>query len=355
MGHGVDVRLHPLDQALRLQIGEHALARLHPVEAAVGLGRVLVDPGLGVEHVDDIEVVAAAHLEVVEVVGRRDLHRARALLGIGIVVGDDGEPTADQRQHRLAPDEAPIALVLRVHGDGGIAQHGLGPGGGDDDVRAGPSCDGIADVPELAVLHLPLLDLEIGDRRAQHRVPVDQALVAIDQALPVEADEDLDHRPAQAFVHGKALARPVGRGAEAAELTPDRAARFGLPGPDPLDERLAAEGAPLRPLPGQLALHHHLRRDPGVVHARLPERVAAGLAAIAGEHVLQRVVERVPHVQAAGDVGRRHHHAPGLRSAGPAGEAAALLPELVEAALEFGRPIGLLKHRRLVTVSGGWG
>ena len=113
--------------------------------------------------------------------------------------------------------------------------------------------------------------------------------------------------------------------------------------------------APVGALPGQLALDHHLRRDPGVVHAGLPERVAAGLAAVAREHVLQRVVEGVAHVQAAGDVRRRHHHAPGLSPAGAPGEAAARLPKLVKAALEIGRPIGLLQHRRLVTVSGRWG
>ena len=354
VGHGVDVRLHLFDQALGLQIGEHARTRLHPVEAAIGLRRGVVDPGLGVEHVDDVEVVAAAHLEIVEVVGRGDLHRAGPLFGIGVFVGDDGQASADKRQQGVAADEVAITLVLRMHGDGGIAQHGLGPGRGDDDVLAWPSCDGIAYVPELAVPHLARLDLQIGDRGAQHRVPVDQALVAIDEALAVEGDEHLDHRQAQALVHGEALPGPVGGGAEAAELAPDRAARFRLPGPHPLDERLAAEGTAFRPLLRQLALDHHLRRDPRMVHARLPERVAPGLAAIAGEHVLQRVVERMPHVQAAGDVGRRHHHAPRRALAGLAGEAAALLPEFVKAALEIGRPIGLLKHRRLVTVSGGW-
>ena len=195
MGHGVDVRLDRLDQALRFEVGEHALARFHPVEASVGLGRVLVDPGLGVEHVDDIELVPAAHLEVVEVVCRRDLDRPRALLGIGVVIGDDRQAAADQRQHGAAADEAPIALVLRVHGDGGIAQHGLGPGGGDDDVLAGPPLQRVADVPEPAVPHLALLDLQVGDRGAQHRVPVDQTLVAVDQALPVEGDEDLESPP----------------------------------------------------------------------------------------------------------------------------------------------------------------
>ena len=354
VGHGVEVRLDPLDQVLRLQVGQHACARVRAVEAAVGRGRALVQPGLGVEQVDDVEPVPAADLEIVEVVGRRDLHRARALFRVGIRIGDDGQAAADQRQHGVAADEAAIARVVGVHGDGGIAQHGLGPGGGDGDVRARPPLQRIADMPEPAVLHLALLHLQVGDRGAQHRVPVDQALVAVDQALAVEGDEDLDHRPAQALVHGEALPRPVGRGAEAAELAPDRAPRFGLPRPDALDERVAPQGAAVAPVGGKLALDHHLRRDPGMVHARLPERVAAALAAVAGQYVLQRVVERMAHVEAAGDVGRRHHHAPGLSPAGASGESAAALPEIVETALELGRPIGLVQHRRFAVLFAGW-
>jgi hypothetical protein len=61
--------------------------------------------GVGVEHVDHREIVAAADLEVVEVVGRRHLDRAGPGFGIGVVVGDDGDAAADQRQDDVAADE----------------------------------------------------------------------------------------------------------------------------------------------------------------------------------------------------------------------------------------------------------
>ena len=185
-------------------------------EAAIGFGRVLVQSGVLVEQVDDLEVVPAAHLEIVEVVGGGDLHRARSLLRVGVGVGHDRQAAPDQRQDGRAADEAAEARVLRVDGHGGVAQHGLGPGGGDHDMGTRPVREGIADVPEPAVRDLALDDLQVGDRGAQRRVPIDEALVPVDQALPVEGDEDLDHRPAQPFVHGEAVARPVGRGAEAA-------------------------------------------------------------------------------------------------------------------------------------------
>src|SRR5690606_40954223 len=98
--------------------------------------------------------------------------------------------------------------------------------------------DRVADVPEMAV-DLALVDLEIGHRRLQPAVPVDQALVLVDQAVAVQLDEHLAHRRGQALVHGEALARPVGRGAEAVQLPVDLAAGALLPGPDPLDELLA--------------------------------------------------------------------------------------------------------------------
>jgi hypothetical protein len=47
-------------------------------------------------------------------------------------------------------------------------------------------------MPQLAV-DLLLLDLKVGDRRVQLGVPVHQALVAVDQAVLVEVDEDLAH------------------------------------------------------------------------------------------------------------------------------------------------------------------
>jgi hypothetical protein len=49
--------------------------------------------------------VPLADLEIVEVVRRRDLHRAGALFRIGVVVGDDRNAPADQRQDRVLADQ----------------------------------------------------------------------------------------------------------------------------------------------------------------------------------------------------------------------------------------------------------
>ncbi len=64
------MRLDLLDEAVRLEIGDDALARLEAVEAAIGLGRVLVELRVAVEDVDERELVPAADLEIVEIVRR---------------------------------------------------------------------------------------------------------------------------------------------------------------------------------------------------------------------------------------------------------------------------------------------
>ena len=103
--------------------------------------------------------------------------------------------------------------------------------------------------PFERALGLDLHDLEVRDRGLELRVPVDEPLVLVDEPLAIELDEHLGDRARQALVEREALAAPVAGGAEALELGDDRAARFRLPRPDALDERLAAQGAAVRLLP----------------------------------------------------------------------------------------------------------
>ena len=195
MRHVVPVGVDLLDQPLSFEIGHDLAARLEPVEPAISLWRVIVDPRVGVEDVHHRQPVALADLEIVEIVRRGDLDRAAALLRIGIVVGHDRQAPADQRQDGVFADQTPVALVLRMHGDGGIPQHGLGPGRRHDDIPAFFALDRIAQVPEMAV-DLALLDLEVRNRGVELGIPVDQPLVAVDQAVLVELARRRAARPA---------------------------------------------------------------------------------------------------------------------------------------------------------------
>ena len=78
---------------------------------------------------------------------------------------------------------------------------------------------------------------------------------------------------------------------------------------------VAAEAVARQAFAREVARDHHLRRDAGVVGAHLPQRVEAAHAVVADQRVLQRVLERVAHVQRAGDVRRRQQDRVGLARA----------------------------------------
>ena len=254
--------------------------------------------------------VALPHGVVVEVVCRRDLDAAGAELRVGMFVGDDRDTATGERQFDQFADQVPVALVLGVHRDRAVAEHGLRAGGGDHQMALAVG-QRVAHVPHVAVLFLGD-DLQVGDRGVQLGVPVDQAFAAVDQALFVQADEDLLHRLGQALVHGEALVPPVQRRAQAAQLAGDVAAGFGLPFPDPLDELFATEIVTGLARGLELTLDHHLGGDARMVGARLPQGGSAAHAVEADQGVHHGIVETVAHVQAAGDIRRRDHDAIGL-------------------------------------------
>src|SRR4029079_15497360 len=96
------------------------------------------------------------------------------------------------------------------------------------------------------------------------RVPVDHVVVAVDQALLVQGDEDLVDRLHIALVEGDALVLEIAGDAESLELLDDRPAVLFAPLPDALDERFPAELVAVDALLAQLLLDDRLGRDPGV-------------------------------------------------------------------------------------------
>ena len=138
-----------------------------------------------------------ADREIVEIVRRGDLDRTAAGLGVGVFVGDDRDQPADERQPHRFPDQIGIARIIGMHRDRGVAEHGFGTGRRDHDKAPRLALDRIADVPQKA-LGLAAVDLEIGDHRVHLRVPVDQPLVAVDEPLAVQLDEDPADRGGQA-------------------------------------------------------------------------------------------------------------------------------------------------------------
>ena len=184
-----------------------------------------------------------------------------------------------------------------------VAQHGLGASGGDGQETFAVR-QRITDVPHETVFFF-LHHFQVAYCGMQFRVPVHQTFAAIDQALVEQAHEGRGDGLVQVGVHGEAFARPVGRGAEAAHLAGDGVAGIFLPLPHLFDELLAAQIVARDALRIELALDHDLCGDARVVGTRLPQGVIALHAVVARERVHQRLVEAVPHMQRAGDIGRR--------------------------------------------------
>ena len=129
-----DSILDLLEQAGGVDRFDHLLARLEAVEAEIIFRdqtiRSLDQLRLAIEHVEHLaglETRALADLEIVEVMPRRDLHRARTELGIGMLIGNDrDQPAGDRQLHHLA-DPRPVTIILGVHCDRHVGEHRLRP------------------------------------------------------------------------------------------------------------------------------------------------------------------------------------------------------------------------------------
>ena len=136
--------------------------------------------------------MALADLIVVEVVRRSDFYATGAKLGVDIFVRDDWHLASGQRQNELLANQAGIALIRRVDRNRDVAEHGFGTRCGDNQSGAAIRSR-VANFPDAPGLFFAV-DFEIGDRRAQYRIPVDQSFATIYQALFVQFYEHLDDR-----------------------------------------------------------------------------------------------------------------------------------------------------------------
>ena len=302
---------------------------------------ILVHGGVGVQDIDQRQVVPLGHLEVHRVVGRGDLDGAGAEGGVDGFIGDDGYLAVDGGQDDLLADHRLEALVVGVDGHGRIAEDGLRAGGGHGNKLAFALRQRIADIVEVAGYVL-VVDLQVGEGGGAARAPVDDALAAVDQPLVVEADEGGAHRPARSLVQGEALASPVAGDAQPLVLLGDGLAALRRPLPHPLQEFLSAQLVAVSAFFGQLPLHHHLGGDAGMVDAGQPEGRLALHAVPADHNVFQGSGQGMAEVQLAGDIGRRHDDDEGLLLRVYFGREIALLhPELVPLLLDLARLIGL--------------
>ena len=295
------------EQVLRLQIGDDFFTRVEAIEAAIGWRRVVVDDCIECKDVDQGQTVTLADGVVVEIVGGCDFHAAGAERAIDIIVGDDRNGAAGERQRDVLADQMFVALVVGMNHHGGVAQHRFRARGGDGQptqFTLWSIDEGIKNMPKMAVFFLTH-DFQIRHGSLEFRIPIHQALAAINQTVFKQPHEYFRHHFRELVVHGEIFQRPIGRGAEAAHLAGDGGAGKLLPLPHFFDELVAAEIVAFDALRFELPLDNDLRCDAGVIGAGQPQGVRAAHAVVTRQRVHDCLIERMAHMQRAGDIGRR--------------------------------------------------
>src|SRR6266446_2461080 len=135
---------------------------------------------------------------------------------------------------------------------------------------------------------------------------MDDAVAAVDEPSLVELDESFPDRAGQLRRKGVSRAVPVRRNADGAQLPQDFASSLLDECDRALNEGRAAEIKLRFAFGGELFLYDVLGRNAGVVGARNPERFVTNHATPAKDHVLDGVVEPMPHVQHGCHIRRGH-------------------------------------------------
>ena len=238
VAHGVTVVLDFLQKSQALQLGNYFIPSLKALHAGVlsgGVGHVAVKS----DDVYDFQLVPLADLEIYQIVARRYLQCSSAEVPADGVVADNGDASAHDGERGPAAQQMLVAGVFGIYGYSCVAQHGLRAGGGYSYMRPGVLFQRVSDVIKGAVLLL-VVHFQVGEGGCAPRTPVDDALVAVNEALVVQVYKRSTYGLDRSGVQGELVAGLVGRDAQAPGLFVDDAAVFPDVLPDQLHELLPA-------------------------------------------------------------------------------------------------------------------
>ncbi len=165
----------------------------------------------------------------------------------------------------------------------------------------------------------------------------------------MEANEGLFHRLAKTCIQRESLSLPVDGIPQPAQLINDATSTFCFPLPGPLQKSLTTKVMARLALLLQLLLKNRLHCDRGVIRARQTKHIFARQPLVAHDRIDQSCIEGMPHVQAAGDIGRRDHHSKRFAlSRRVRMKCPLVLPGLLPSGFRTNRVIGLgqIRHGR---------
>ena len=333
IAHVVGVCFGLLEQAGRLEVLLDLLADSKAVHADIHADLV-VDRTVVVENIDCFERILLAEHVVVDVVRRRNLQRTRTETYIHIAVADQGYRTPHERHDDTRTlRQRCITLIFGIDAQRRIAQNGLRTRRGNYDITV-RTLDGIAQVVEFSV-RLAVDHLFVREGRLRRRIPVDHPHAAIYLALVVKVHEYLDHALGADLVHRKACTIPVARSSQLAQLLQDDATVLLLPLPGVAQELLARQARLLDTLGPQFGNNLRFGSDRGVVGTRNPAGILAHHTGTAHQHILQRIVQHVSHVEHSGHIGRRNDYGIRFTLIGRRMEEFVVYPVVVPLALDL--------------------
>ena len=290
-----------------LEISNDGFSRFVAIHADI-LACLFIHRAIFVHDDDGLELMSLPDLKVIRVMRRCDLYAAGTISHVNVFIGNDRDLTACAGKCDLLADEILVAFIFRIHSDSGIARDGFRTGGRDLDVFSLFASDRVIEVPEMSDF-IFMFDFDVGECCLAARAPVRDAEALIDQAFFIEGNENLTNGTRTDIIHGEAFTGPVAGRAEAADLQTDAVAEFFLPLPYTFQEFFTAEVIFIETFFSDLLFDLDLRCDAGMIFARQPQDIVALHSLVTDQNILQGIVERMPHVQLAGDIWRRQHDA----------------------------------------------
>ena len=121
MSHRVRDFFFRLEKALRLQIFDDKRARFLARKPAIFFGNIFVERAVGIQNIDDFQIVPLAHLPVVRIVSRRNFHHSSSEFLVNIRVGDERNYPSCERKTQFFSDDIFVAFVFGIHRHSRIA------------------------------------------------------------------------------------------------------------------------------------------------------------------------------------------------------------------------------------------
>ena len=309
---------------------------------------VFVDGCIIIQNIDLRQVMAFPYLEVVRVMGRRNLNHTGTEFHIYISVCHHRNFPVYNGKHQFLSDNVFISVILRVYRNSSITQHGFRSGC----CKLYKSCGAhtavildhrILDMPEMSCL-FRILNLCIGNRSVTYRTPVDDTASLVDPALFMHFTEHFGYGLITALIHGKAFSVPVTGGTKLFQLADDPSAILLLPVPGALKKAFPSEILLTDAFFLQFLYDLDLCRNAGMVCSGLPERIVALHPLKADQDILHGIIQRMPHVKLSRNIwGRDHNRKRGFGMINFRMEVLLIKPLLVKSVFNPFGVIGLCK------------